>query len=59
MENWTNSEGRTIQATLAEAGADKVVFVMANGSRVEYDVAKLSDASKKRVDALKAASTPK
>jgi len=59
MENWTNAEGRAIQATLAEAGADKVVFVMANGGRVEYEIAKLSDASKKRVQDLKAASTPK
>jgi hypothetical protein len=59
MENWTNAEGRTIQATLAEVAADKVVFAMANGSRVEYEIAKLSDASKKRVQELKAASTPK
>jgi hypothetical protein len=58
-ENWTNTQGQTIQATLAEAGADKVVFVMANGSRVDYELAKLSDASKKRVEELKAASTPK
>jgi hypothetical protein len=57
-ENWTNVEGRTIQATLAEAGADKVVFLMPNGGRVDYDLAKLSDASKKRVEELKAASTP-
>lgn len=58
-ESWTNTQGQAIQATLAEAGADKVVFVMANGARVDYEVAKLSDASKKRVEELKAASTPK
>lgn len=58
MENWTNTAGLTIQATLAEAGADKVVFAMPNGSRVDYDLAKLSEASKKRVAELKAASTP-
>jgi hypothetical protein len=58
-ESWTNAQGQTMQATLAEAGADKVVFVMPNGTRMDYDIAKLSDASKKRVEELKAASTPK
>jgi len=57
-EAWTNTDGKTIQATLAEVAADKVVFVI-NGSRVDYELAKLSDASKKRVAELKAASTPK
>lgn len=57
VENWTNAEGRTIQATLAEVGADKVTFVMANGTRVEYELSKLSDASKKRVAELKASNS--
>ncbi len=47
-----------MQATLAEVGADKVAFIMPNGTRLDYDLAKLSEASKKRVEALKAASTP-
>lgn len=55
-EGWTSSDGRTIQATLLEVGADKVVLQLANGSKVDVPLAKLNDASKKRAEELKAAS---
>lgn len=57
VEGWTNTEGRTIQATLIAVHADKVTFQMPNGAKVDYPLANLNDASKKRVDELKAASS--
>lgn len=54
-EGWTNAQGVAIQAAVLEITADKVVFQMANGSKVPYDIASLSDASKKRLEELKAA----
>jgi hypothetical protein len=56
VEGWTNNEGRTIQATLVEVSPDKVVFLMPNGAKVDYALSNLNDASKKRVEELKAAS---
>ncbi|WP_038168312.1 hypothetical protein [Verrucomicrobium sp. BvORR106] len=55
-EGWTSSDGRTIQATLLEVAADKVVLQLANGNKVDVPLAKLNDASKKRAEELKAAS---
>lgn len=53
-ENWTNVDGVTITATLLEVDEDKVVFLM-NGKKMDYSLAKLNDASRKRVNDLKAA----
>lgn len=54
-DSWTNTQGVTIQATLLEVAADKVVFLMANGTKVDYPLVNLDAASKAKVDALKAA----
>jgi len=54
-EGWTNTQGQTIQATLLEIAADKVVFLMANGTRIDYPIANLDAASKVRLEALKVA----
>lgn len=56
-EGWTSSDGRTIQATLLEVAADKVVLQLANGSKVDVPLAKLNEASQKRAAELKAASS--
>ena len=53
-EAWTNAEGRVIQAALVEVNGASIVFDM-GGSKVPYDVSKLSEASKKRVEQLRAA----
>lgn len=53
-ETWTNIDGVTITATLVEVDEDKVIFLM-NGKKMDYSLAKLNDASRKRVDDLKAA----
>ncbi|CAN5817054.1 hypothetical protein BH11VER1_BH11VER1_33180 [soil metagenome] len=52
---WTNTQGKTIQATLLEVAADKVVFLMANGTKIDYPIVNLDAPSKAKVDALKAA----
>jgi len=52
---WTNNEGRTIQATLVEIGTDKVVFLMPNGSKIDYPIASLNEDSKKKLETMKAA----
>lgn len=54
-EGWTNTAGKTIQATLLEIAADKVVFLMANGTKIDYPIANLDAASKARLEALKVA----
>lgn len=54
-DSWTNTQGQTIQATLLEVAADKVVFLMANGAKVDYPIVNLDAASKAKMDALKAA----
>ncbi len=56
-ESWTNTDGRAIQASVLEIGADKVVFLMANGSKLDYPLANLSAESQKRVGELKAAAS--
>ena len=55
-ESWTNAEGKAIQMTLVEVNGTQATFQLANGSKVPLDVSKLSDASKKRVEELAAAS---
>ncbi|HSI63961.1 MAG TPA: hypothetical protein VLE43_12610 [Candidatus Saccharimonadia bacterium] len=55
-ESWTNAEGKAIQMTLVEVNGPQATFQLANGSKVPLDIAKLSDASKKRVEELAAAS---
>jgi hypothetical protein len=54
-EAWTNAEGKVIQAALVEVDGDSITFDM-GGNKVPYDLSKLSDASKKRVEELRAAS---
>lgn len=54
-ESWTNNSGQTIQAAVIEIAADKVVFQMPNGNRVDYPLSNLNPASLKRVEELKAA----
>lgn len=56
-ENWTNAQGRTIQATLLEVSGDQAKLLLANGQKVDIGVATLSPASQKRIEELKAAST--
>ena len=55
LENWTNAEGKAIQAKLLQVDGDKVTFEI-GGNPVPYEISKLSDASKKRVEELKSAS---
>ncbi len=54
-ENWTNAQGRTIQATLVEVNGDSATLLV-NGNKVAISVATLSPESQKRVEELKAAS---
>jgi hypothetical protein len=54
-EAWTNSEGKAIQAALVEVNGEAIVFEM-GGSKVPYELSKLSEASRKRVAELLAAS---
>lgn len=56
-DSWTNAQGVAIQAAVTEISADKVVFQMANGSKVPYDISNLSEASKKHLEELKAANS--
>lgn len=55
-ENWTSAEGKAVQMTLVSVNGTEATFQMANGKTVPLDVSKLSDASKKRVEELVAAS---
>jgi hypothetical protein len=55
-ENWTNAQGRTIQATLLEVNGDTAMLQLANGTKVPIGVSTLSADSQKRVEELKAAS---
>ena len=55
-EDWTNTDGKTIQAALIEVNGDSITFEI-GGSKVPYDLSKLSDASKKRVEELKASNS--
>ena len=56
-DSWTNAQGAAIQAAVTEISADKVIFLMANGSKVPYDISNLSEASKKHLEELKAANS--
>ena len=53
VENWTNTEGKTIQASIAEIKGSTVVFLLLNGGQVEYDIAKLAEPSRKRIEQLR------
>lgn len=55
-ESWTNAEGKAIQMTLVEVNGPQATFQLADGRKVPLDIAKLSDASKKRVEELVASS---
>lgn len=55
-ENWTNAQGRTIQATLIEANGDQLTLLLANGTKVPIAQSTLAPVSQKRADELKAAS---
>lgn len=55
-ESWTNAEGRAVQMTLVEVNGTEAKFKLADGREIPLDVSKLSDASKKRVEELVAAS---
>lgn len=54
-EDWTNADGKTIRAMVVEIDAEALTFQMPDGSKVIYEISKLSDASKKRAADLKAA----
>ncbi|HEY2572673.1 MAG TPA: c-type cytochrome domain-containing protein [Verrucomicrobiaceae bacterium] len=47
--SWTNAEGVAIQAGYGGVKGQSVIFKMANGSKVEYPIKKLSPASQKLV----------
>lgn len=55
VESWTNADGKAIQAALLEVNGDEIVFQI-NGNKVPYALSKLSAASQKRVEEMKAAS---
>lgn len=59
LEAWTNSAGQAIQAKLLEVNGDQITFEMANGAKVPYAINKLSPASQKRVEEVKAANAAK
>jgi hypothetical protein len=56
-ENWTNLQGRTIQATLLEVNGDSATLLLANGNKVPVPVSSLAAESQKRVEELKTASS--
>ena len=45
-QDWTNTEGRTIRATLLRVDGDKALLRLKNGQVYPYPIAKLSDQSK-------------
>lgn len=42
MQNWTNTEGRIIQASMLRMEGDNVILQMANGQTYPYPLSKLS-----------------
>lgn len=44
-QNWTNSAGKKIRAAVVSADDTKVLFRMANGKEINYDISKLSQRS--------------
>jgi hypothetical protein len=55
-ESWTNAEGKAVQMTLVSVNGTEATFQLAPGKTIPLDISKLSDASKKRVEELVAAS---
>lgn len=49
---WSNADGKTVTAAVAAVSGDSVTFVMPDGSRVEYPLAKLSADSRERLSKL-------
>lgn len=49
--DWTNAQGQKITASVKSADDTKVVFQLANGKVVEYDLTKLSDDSRETIAA--------
>jgi hypothetical protein len=45
MQNWTNTEGRVIQAAMLRLDGENVVLQMANGQTYNYPLSKLSPES--------------
>jgi hypothetical protein len=43
VRDWTNDEGKTIQAALVSVSGDQIKFRMKNGRLVDYPIAKLSE----------------
>ncbi|MCG8601982.1 MAG: hypothetical protein MI807_17705 [Verrucomicrobiales bacterium] len=49
---WTNTDGKTITAAVKSVDGTNVVFVM-SGREVPYQIAKLSEESRSRIEALR------
>src|SRR5436190_20849759 len=49
MRNWTDAQGRSIQAALKAVEGDQVVFLMASGQTLKFPLAKLSPADQEFV----------
>lgn len=47
VQNWTNFEGKTIQAGFVRLDGENVVLKMANGQEIPYPMSKLNEASQK------------
>lgn len=56
-KTWTNSEGKEIKAAVKEASDTEVTFVMFAGKIVKYPLEKLSEESRKEIEAALAAKT--
>lgn len=50
---WTNAQGKSINAAVKAVDKTNVSFVMPNGTVVSYPLAKLSDESRKQIEALR------
>lgn len=50
MRDWTNSDGKTIQAALVSITGDQVKFKLKNGRQVDYPIAKLSEKDQEFVE---------
>ena len=46
FKQWENSAGKKIKAAVQEIEGDRVLFLLPNGKTVWYDVSKLSEASR-------------
>src|SRR4051812_25260441 len=49
MRNWTDAQGRSIQAALKAVEGDQVVFLMASGQTLKFPLARLSPADQEFV----------